>query len=187
MRGHAAADAEQLERHGGLAWAHREVVADRQDRDVRLVDAPDQLHVAEDARVAREVELRPVLDLDHEACRLAEIGAVVRARRMLRVGERDLDSVGLHCAALVRRVRDVLGEPLPGKPVSDLDDRDDVGIVLLREVEGAAHMVGVTMCDSDQVDPLGLLLSVRALRVLEPGVDIDALSAWCVEAEGGVA
>jgi hypothetical protein len=47
------------------------VVADRQDGDVGLVDAPDQLHVAEDARVAGEVDLRPVLERHDDAARLA--------------------------------------------------------------------------------------------------------------------
>ena len=52
----AANDAEELERDGGLARSHREVVADRQDGDVGRVDPPDQGHVAEDVRVAREVD-----------------------------------------------------------------------------------------------------------------------------------
>ena len=37
--------------------------------DVRLVDPADQGHVAEDARVAREVELRPVLHFDDDSRR----------------------------------------------------------------------------------------------------------------------
>ena len=59
----AARRAEQLERDPGLARVHREVAADRQDRHVGRVDPRDQLHVAEDAGVAGEVELRPVLEL----------------------------------------------------------------------------------------------------------------------------
>src|SRR6266487_5465514 len=82
---------------------------------------------------------------------------------------------------------DVLGKALSGEPVSDLDDRDDVAIVLACQVEGAADMVGVTVRDRDQVDALGLLLAVRTLRVFEPGIDVDALPARRVEAEGGVA
>ena len=66
MAGDAALDAEQLECDSGFLRAHRVVVADRQDGDVGLVDAADQLHVAEDARVAGEVDLRSVLERDDD-------------------------------------------------------------------------------------------------------------------------
>jgi hypothetical protein len=66
------------------------VVADRQDSDVGRVDAPDQGHVAEDVRVAREVDPEPVLELEHDAARLARVAAVGRARGVVGVGERDL-------------------------------------------------------------------------------------------------
>ncbi len=42
MTRHDSDDAEQLDRDRGLARAHREVVADREDGHVRRVDAPDQ-------------------------------------------------------------------------------------------------------------------------------------------------
>ena len=80
---HAARHAEQLERDGGLARAHREVVADRQHRDVRRVDPADQRHVAEDVRVAGEVDASGRPRARSRAARLAEIRAVVRARRVV--------------------------------------------------------------------------------------------------------
>ena len=50
--------ADELGRDRRLPRPHREVVADRQDRDVGRVDPPDQGHVAEDVRVAGEVQRR---------------------------------------------------------------------------------------------------------------------------------
>ena len=61
------------------------------DRDIGLVQAPDQLHVTEDGRVASEVELRPVLDLDHEAAGSPSSPCLVVdgcSSSGLRVGER---------------------------------------------------------------------------------------------------
>src|SRR5204862_5740579 len=68
---HAASDAGQLERDRRLLRPPREVVADREDGDVRLVDPPDQLHIREDARIPSEVERRPVLEADDDSARFA--------------------------------------------------------------------------------------------------------------------
>ena len=72
-------DAEELDRNGGLARPHWEVVADRKNCDVGPVDTRDQRHVAEDVRVAGVVELEAVLQPEHDAARLARVRAVVRA------------------------------------------------------------------------------------------------------------
>jgi hypothetical protein len=43
--------------------------------------------------------------------------------------------------------------------------RDDLGLELLAQLDRVADVVAVTVRDRDHVDPLGLLLGVRALRV----------------------
>jgi hypothetical protein len=73
----AALRAEQLERDGSLARTHRVVVADREDGEVGLVQAADEGHVAEDARVAGEVDALS-LGAHDDAAGLAHVRAVVR-------------------------------------------------------------------------------------------------------------
>ena len=107
---HAARVAEQLERDRGLARAHREPVADRQHRDVGRVDARDQGHVAEDARVAGEVDRLAVLEPHDDPAGLAGVALAVGARRVERVDEREPDPVDLAasrpcCSRARRRVR----------------------------------------------------------------------------------
>ena len=95
----------------------------------------------------------------------------------MRVRERELDSGRLDGAALVR-VEDVLETLLALQPVGHLDRRDDGAAVLLRELDGVAEMVAVAVGERDHVDPLGLELRLRALRVpVQEGVDVDALPA----------
>src|SRR2546429_6218656 len=60
-----------LRRVRRVARVHDEVAADGDHDQVGLVVLPDQLHVAEESRVAHMVELEPVLELDDEATRLA--------------------------------------------------------------------------------------------------------------------
>jgi hypothetical protein len=59
--------------------------------------------------------------------------------------------------------------------------------VLLHEVERVADVVVVAVRDRDDVDALRLFLPLGALRVREPGVDVDPLPSRRVEAERGVA
>ena len=111
--GDDARGADELGRDRRLLGAHRVVVADREDRDVGGVEPPDQRHVAEDVRVARDVDRRAVVRPQHEAARLAEVD--VRPRPLEEwlasvsvirdVAERDR-------AALVRRLAGVVGEAL---------------------------------------------------------------------------
>src|SRR5207247_4774023 len=117
--------AEELERDRRLLWAHREPVADREHRDVGFVDAGDQLHVSEDARVTGEVERLAVLELDDDAARLAGVRAVVRARRVKRVHEREADSVDLLGSALVEARQLADARALFAEPPLDLDLGDD--------------------------------------------------------------
>ena len=105
---------------------------------------------------------------------------------MVRVRERELDSGGLDRPALVR-VEDVLDALLALEPVGHLDRRDDGAAVLLRQLDGVAEVVAVAVRERDHVDPLGLQLGLGALRVpVQEGVDVDALPARRIEAEGGV-
>ncbi len=186
----AAADAEELERDGRLLRPHRVVVADRQDGDVRLVDPPDQLHVAEDARVAGEVELRPVLHLDDEPGGLARVRA--RPEQLLEC----LASVSvilmpspLDRAALVGR----LGRPsgarasLAGEPARAAPPGRSPG----SSNRCASSTVSPTWSSWPWVSAirsiaLGLLLALGALRVPEPRIDVDALAARRVDAEARV-
>src|SRR5581483_11150999 len=157
MARHAALDAEQLERECRLAWIHRVVAADREDGDVRLVQPGDELHVAEDARVAGEVDPGAVHP-DDDAARLSHVLEVVVRGRVVRVREREGHTVDVDRAALVR-VADVLELVLDLQPVGELDGRDDGRAVLLRVL--------------------------RALRVaVQERVDVDALAARRVDAKG---
>src|SRR6185437_3997832 len=178
--------AEELEREGRLLGVHGVVAADREDRDVGLVEPADDLHVPEHARVAGEVELRAVLDCGDDANGLAHVLEIVVRARVMRVRERELDAGGLDGAAFVR-VEDVLDALLALEPVGQLDRGDDGAAVLLRQLDGVAHVVAVTVCERDDVEPFGLELGLRALRVpVQEWVDVDALSARSVEAEARV-
>ena len=183
MARHATLHAEQLERERGLLRPHRVVVADREDGEVGLVEARDQLHVPEDARVAGEVDALP-LGAHDDSARFAHVRAVVVRARVERVRHREADVVDRDGAALVR-VEDVLGALAP-EPAGELDRRDDGRAVLFRERDGVADVVAVAVRDRDDVDLLRRHLVLGALRIpVEEGVDVDALSGR-VEAEGGV-
>ena len=188
MARHAARDAEQLERDGGLARAHRVVVADRQDRDVGLVDAADQLHVPEHARVPGEIDGRAVRRLEHDARRLAGVGPVGRGARVERVRERELRAVDVDRAALVRSLQLRLVDTLLAEPAAQLDERDDLAVVLLGQGDRVSDMIAVPVRDRDHVDALRRLLALRALGVsVQERVDVDALAVRRIHAEGSVA
>jgi hypothetical protein len=128
------------------------VAADRQDRDVRLVEPRDQLHVAEYVRVAGDVDGQAVLELEHEADRLARVGAVRRGRRVLRVGERDLDAVPVDGAALVGVEALALLDALLGdEPVVELHRGEHVAAELLVQRHRVAEVVAVPVGDEDRV------------------------------------
>ncbi len=183
MARHAALHAEQFERERGLVRPHRVVVADREDGEIGLVQAPDQRHVAEDARVAGEVDALP-LGADDDAARLAHVRAVVVRARVERVRQREAHVVDGDGAALVE-VDDVRGD-LGAEPAGKFNLREDGGAVLVRKRDGVADVVAVPVRDGDDVDAFGRLLVLRALRIaVEEWIDVDAL-AGRVEAEGGV-
>src|ERR1044072_9752440 len=94
--------------------------------DLGRVDAADQLHVAEDARVAREVDRRAVRERQHEPRALADVGAVGRSVRVERVREREAHPTGLDGAALVRAQVGNL-HALLAEPFVQLQQRHDLG------------------------------------------------------------
>ena len=106
---------------------------------------------------------------------------------MVRVREGDLDPVPLERAALVPGESRILGEPLRREPAAQLDDRDHGAVEALGQVDGLADVVVVAVRERDQVDALGLPLALRAVRVLQPGVDVDPLPSGRVDSEGRVA
>ena len=176
---------EHVDRDRGLARSHREVVADRQHRVVGLPEVADQLHVAEDAGVAGEVDRAAVLEPDHEPAGLAAVGAVRRARGVEGVHERVRDAVELVGPALVepRQLADV--RALRAKPALQLHLRDHLGSgEALRKLDCVADVVAVAVRDADDVDPFGVLLVVGRLRVArEERVDVDPLAAIAAEHE----
>src|SRR4051794_25120311 len=184
VRGDAALDADQLECDGCLARAHRVVIADREDGDVRLVDAADQLHVAEHAGVAREVEHGAVLGGDDDAARLSCVRAVRRRARVECIDEGELDAVDIDGAALVEA--DALGvvDALPAEPAGELDLCEDGRTVLLRDRDGVADVVAVPVRQRDHVRAFRRLLAFRAFRVpVQERIDVDALAARGVDPE----
>src|SRR5882724_5281682 len=187
---------------GRVLRVHDEVAADRHQDEVGLVVVGDQLHVAEEPRVAHVVDLEPVLQLDDEAGRFA---ARVR-RRLLRrrihhgqlgrvlgahLRDRDLRPEGLHLAALAEAYGLLAREPPevdqgldePGRP-------EHLGAGALGEVHEVApavvaarrpDVIAMAVGDEDHVDlaELGEVLLVGGcLRI--PGherVDHDHLAA----------
>src|SRR6185503_17473510 len=77
---------------------------------------------------------------------------------------------------------------LPREPAPALHEGDHRRVEALVQRDRVADVVVVAVRDEDQVDPLRLLLGLRALRVpVQERVDVHALPARRVEAEGGVA
>ena len=140
--------------------AHREVVADRQHGELRLVEVADQLHVAEDARVAGEVDRRR---RPRAGSRSRRPRRDTRRRRCSRSGTRSSsvnESPPIRCvppllsAGHVADVRALLAEP-----ALQLDLADDLGVrEALRERDRVADVVAVAVGDRDHVDALGRLL-----------------------------
>src|SRR5206468_12133034 len=107
---------------GRVLRVHDEVAADRHQDEIGLIVVGDQLHVAEEARVAHVVDLEPVLHLDDEAGRLAaRVGRRLLRRRIghrqlgrvlgAHLGDLDLRTERLHLAALAEAYALLAREP----------------------------------------------------------------------------
>jgi len=160
------------------------VVADRQDGDIGLVEPPDQLHVAEHAGVAGGVDAQAVLELHDDAGWLADVRAVRGRARVERVREGEAQAVDLARAALAHAAGRSFRVALLLEPGRELEDGHERRLVLLSDRRRVGDVVEVPVRDDDHVRAFDRFLAVRALRVLEPRVEVDALAAGTVDAEG---
>ena len=150
--------ADELGGHGRLARAHREVVADREHGDVGGVDPADQRHVAEDVRVAGEVERR------------RRPASRPRSRTTRRCRRRRSDDEWFACVSVTRDPSRSTPPPLlsdcahvrrrspPPRSAAQLDLRDHGAGERAREPDRVADVVGVAVGDEDRVDALRLEL-----------------------------
>ena len=142
----------------------------------------DQRHVAEDVRIAREVEREAVLQLEHDPVGSPEVDdgpstnaleewfASVSVIRTPSTSQR---------AALVRTG---CGHPVGARrrvsQPRSLDRRDQRAVEALCDLDRVADVVAVAVREHDQVAALGLALAVGALRVpVEEGIEVDPLAA----------
>ena len=95
---------------------------------------------------------------------------------------RELDAVDLDGAALVHPERARVRRALRLEPRRRARrSRPPAGECCLAISTAFADVVAVAVRDREHVAALGLLLALRALRVVEPGVDVDALALGAVE------
>jgi dienelactone hydrolase len=83
------ARAKQFARQRGLARAHGEQVADRQNRQLRMVELFDQVHVRKHVGIAGEIERAAIGEVQHVTRRLAavdDLAVVQNPAAMHRVG-----------------------------------------------------------------------------------------------------
>ena len=106
---------------------------------------------------------------------------------MERVHDREADPVELDRSAFVGAGDLAHVCALVAQPALQLDERHDLGRELLRDLDGAADMVGMAMGDGDDVGPFRFLLVLGALRVVEPRIDVDPLAAGTVDSKRCVA
>ncbi len=189
MHGDDVLDLQELQGVGGLARAHGVVVADGQAGQVGLVELADDAHVAEDAGVARMVELEAVGEAHHVAHRVAAVedaAFVQDPATVVGVHHGDREALHLLGAALVH-LRQVL-DAFRGQPVGGLRDADHLaGLVLAGQGHRVADVVEVAVGDEHDVDLLEALQIVGAGGVaLHPGVDEHGLALGGVDLEGGV-
>ena len=168
---------------------HGVVAADRQDRDVGRVEAADDgLHVAEHARVAGEVELRPVLDR-RRRCRTA--------RPCTRASLFELEwcaFVSVNLTPAASTVPPLFGSRTFSTPCLPCSQSAiSTGAMTVQPCFFASSTVSPRWSPWPCVSAItsirsGSQLRLRALRVpVQEGVDVDALPVGRVEAEGRVA
>jgi hypothetical protein len=106
---------------------------------------------------------------------------------VIRVGDRDLDSICVDRAALARiRALPAL-DALLLEPPAQLGGRDHAGLELLEERDRVADVVLVCVREQDEVDAFRLQFGLRTLRVpVQERIDVDALAARRVDPESGM-
>ena len=100
------ARAQQFARQRRLQRAHGEQVADRQNRQLRMVKLFDQVHVREHVGIAGEVQRASIGEAQHVARRLAavdDLAVIQNPAAMHRVGHGHGHLAHLLRAALVHR------------------------------------------------------------------------------------
>ena len=163
---------------GGLARAHREVIADGQHYDFGRVELADDPHIAEDVCVSGMIDLQAIVEFDDVAAGLAAVDylvAILNAAGVIGVHHGDFDVANLLRAAFVHH------GGLPGafflQPAAHFGHADDLRIVLLDDFDGVADVVAVAVRDQQRIDSLYLFLGRRAHRVVhDPGIDNDGLA-----------
>ena len=167
------------------------MAADGQDREVRPEQVADQGHVPERGRVAGVVDPEPVLELDHEPDRLAEVVDRLAAHRVAggvdRGHHRDPQAARLDRAALVHA--DDLGRlaQLAAEVQAQLVNARHRRLEPPREGERVGvEVVEVAMRHEEHVAGRLLLLGPRAVRIAEPGIDQHGPAARRDDLHAGV-
>ena len=120
----------------GFARAHGIKIADRQKRELGMIEALDQLHVGEDVGVAGAINDAPVGQAHHVARGFATVNdfsVVENAAAMNRGGHGDGNRADVRRAALVHA--DGILRALRFQPVRGLINRDDLRREFLRPAE----------------------------------------------------
>src|SRR5271155_3236862 len=189
MHGNDGFRLEQIAGVRGLAWSHGEMIADGQHGDFRSVKFADDGHVSENIRVAGVVDLDSILELDHIATSFAavnELFAVLNAAGMVGVDHGDFDVADLLRTTLVHH-GDVPGALLL-QPSAQFRDANNLGIVLLDDLDGVSDVIPVAVGAQKNIDLLHFFLGGRAHRVVhDPGIDNDGLPARSYDAKRRVA
>ena len=148
-------------RHASAASSrpHGIEIADRQKCQLRPVQLFDELHIGKYVGVSGEIHGAAVRQMEYVAGRLAAIDdlvAVLDTATMDRRGSwwpsRRPDVLGsalIHPAAIL--------DSLGGEPHAGLEDRDHLGLELLRQRNGIVDVVEVAVRNQDGVDAIELV------------------------------
>ena len=119
---------QQAAGESGFVRAHGVQIADRQKRQLRMVELLDEVHVAEHVGIAGEVQGAPIGESQHIAGRFAavyDLAVVQDAAAMHRVRHGESHAARFQRSALVHAAR-VL-DPFALQPGAGLVNADDLG------------------------------------------------------------
>lgn len=138
---------DQLDRSQCVIGAHREVVADGQNRDVDTLFT-DQLHVVEQAGVARVVN-RSIVRLQQDAARISAV-RTVRQRGTV-MSDRQLDGSKVMLVRSTNVLRMHVLDALLRQPLGNFEIRDDQATGPFGNLDRIANMVTMTVRDDQRV------------------------------------
>ena len=168
---------------------HGEVVTDRQDAQLGLVQLADQSHVHKQRSIAGDVDLKTVLQLQDVANRQPAVDDAVvagKGRRVAGFDHRGADAGHLDRAAQVEA--DDVAHAAAFKPAGQVEHTQDRRRVLDGGRGGVGDVVEMPVGYQDRVDASLLTLVVGAARVLfQERVDQQRSSAGGLDAKGGMA